>query len=57
MKLSTPTNTMSNIPTKFEVRGPDGTQHLPEVKSPEKIETEEAVTMQPEPPTDNISNG
>lgn len=30
MKLTTPTMTISNIPTtRFEVRGPEGTQHLP----------------------------
>jgi hypothetical protein len=55
--LTTPTNTMSNLSTNLEVKGPEGTQHLPEVKAPEPTNTQETGTRPPEPPPEDISNG
>ncbi|MFZ0436270.1 MAG: hypothetical protein WAL87_09930 [Chthoniobacterales bacterium] len=57
MKLTTSTKTMSNLPTNFEVKGPAGTQHLPEVKAPEPTNTKETGTRTHEPPPEDISNG
>ncbi len=57
MKLTTSTNTMSNLPTNFEVKGRAGTQNLPEVKAPEPSNTQETGTRTPEPPPEDISNG
>jgi hypothetical protein len=57
MKLTTSTKTMSNIPINLEVKGPAGTQNLPEVKAPESTNTKETGTRTPEPPTEDSSNG